>query len=226
VLVFSERDKDATMAGLMDHHLDHDAHVHDYRHQHIPRDDKGNPVYLVLPDALRVQYEEQMRLCEAAWREGEPLAVAEATTCAHLYRQPVPAWLEQAVVGLAMGRRSPLQAKRYTAAQIRFWRHMTVRDLKLDIDFSTGKARRITEISWEEAFERAAELLAKTPMAGSAATMRRDYCVVQGDLNAGRFGLSFNLKDRRYRLNGNPDPTPRPKPPYGASNDQDNARGK
>jgi hypothetical protein len=196
--------------------LDHDAHVHDCRHQWIPRDDKGAPIFLVLPPTLRAQYEEQMRLCEAAWREGEPLAVAEATTCAHLHRQPVPKWLEQAVVELAMGRRSPAQAKRYTAAQIRFWRHMTVRDLKLDIDFSTGKARRrIPKISWEEAFERAAELLAKTPMAGSAETMKRDYSMMQGDLNSGRFGKYFNLKDRRYRLNGNPDPAPRPKPPFG-----------
>jgi hypothetical protein len=37
--------------------------------------------------------------------------------------------------------------------------------------------------------------------------------MVQGDLNAGRFGRYFNLKERRYCLNGNPDLAPRPKPP-------------
>jgi hypothetical protein len=182
-------------------------------HHGIPRDAEGAPVFLILPPTLQAQYEEQMRACEAAWRVGEPLAVAEATTCTHNYRQPIPKWLERAVVELVMRGRSDQQAQRYDKAQIRLMRYMAVRDLKFDI--SQGKARRFTNISWEETYERAAESLVQTSAAGSAATMKADYARVLCDLKAGHSGKYFNLKDRRYRCNGFPDLTPRSKPPFG-----------
>ena len=147
-----------------------------------------------------------MAQCAAAWSEGEPLAVAEAVTWTHTHRQPIPKWLEEAVVGLAMMLRSKQQEKRYTEAGIRLRRYMTVRDLKLDINFAHGTARRITDISWETAFEKAAERLADTEAAGSAARIKSDYCKVQRDLNAGHGGRYFNLKDWRYCLNGDPNP--------------------
>lgn len=171
----------------------------------IPHDAKGVPIFLILPPGLRAKYEKQMEQCEAAWREGEQLAIAEAVTCTHIYRQPIPKWLEQAVVELAIGRRTAKQAKRYTEAEIRLQRYMTVRDLKLDIDFSKGTVRRITDISWDGAYEKAAEMLAGTQAAGSADTMKADYRRVQCDLKTGHSGKYFNLKDRRYRRNGQPD---------------------
>jgi hypothetical protein len=182
-------------------------------HHDIPRDAEGDPVFLILPAPMRADYEKVMANCEAAWRAGEPLAVAEAATCVHLYRQPIPKWLEQAIVELAINQRTKQQAKHYTEAQLQLRRYMTVRDLKLDINFSQETAKRIADISWEEAYERAAEILAGTSAAGSAATMKADYQKVQRNLNAGHGGKYFVLKDRRYRLNGKPDPSGQSKAP-------------
>jgi hypothetical protein len=162
-------------------------------HQGIPRDTDGNPIFLILPPGLQVQYEKRMAPCERAWRAGEPLAVAEATTWTHIHRQQIPKWLEQAVVELARGRRSQRQAKQHVEARIRLQRYMTVRDLK-------------ERFSWPEAYEKAADLLKRKVAAGSADTMKADYCKVQRDLKAGRSGKYFQLKDYRYRLNGDPDP--------------------
>jgi hypothetical protein len=154
-------------------------------HHDIPRDAEGNPIFLILPAPMRADYEEVMVSCEAAWRAGETLAVAEAATCVHLYRQPIPKWLEQAIVELAIGGRTKQQAKHYTEAQLQLKRYMAVRNLKLDINFTQGTARRVSAISWEAAYEKAAEILAETTAAGSAATMKADYYRVQRDLNAG-----------------------------------------
>jgi hypothetical protein len=66
---------------------------------------------LILPAGMRANYKQQMMQCKAAWREGEPLAVAEAQTRTHIYQQTIPAWLERAVVELAMVRRTKQQAK-------------------------------------------------------------------------------------------------------------------
>jgi hypothetical protein len=59
-------------------HLDHDSHLNDYRHQGIPRDDRGFPKVFILPATLQAQLDERLAQCEAAWRAGEPLAAAEA----------------------------------------------------------------------------------------------------------------------------------------------------
>lgn len=152
-----------------------------------------------------------MAACEAAWREGEPLAVAEAATWTHQYQQPIPAWLEQAIVELAMARRSDAQAKRHAESGLHLVRYMTVRDLKVGTPVGAsapGQPGRYTppavRMSWDEAREQAAELLAGTPAAGGADTMKRSYDIVKRDLKARHAGKYFTLKDRRYRHNGKP----------------------
>jgi hypothetical protein len=197
----------------MDDQLDHDAHVQDYRHQGIPRDANGVPIFLILPAALQAQLDEDLAQCEAAWREGEPLAVAEAVTLLRIHRQPNPMWLDQAVVELAIGRRTKGQATRHLEAMKRLVRYRTVRDLKIRCVTAKDGSKiyeRVgpDEISWEEAHERAFELLKGTLAAGSARTMKEHYGEVQRDLNEGRSGLYFNLKDRRYRDNKHQDSAP------------------
>jgi hypothetical protein len=182
-------------------------------HRGIPRDAEGNPIFLILPPATRERYEQQIAQCEAAWRGGEPLAVAEATTWTYLYRQPIPEWLERAIVELAIGRRTKEQAKRYLEAGKRMARYMAVRDLKTGMP---GHYDPIADVTWEEAFQLAAERLVGTSMAGSAETMKADYAKVKRDLKAKRSGKYFILKDWRYRNNGRPDPrgpTPAPELP-------------
>jgi hypothetical protein len=163
-------------------------------HRGIPRDANNDPIFLILPDGVRAKYQARMAACESAWREGgDPLVAAEATSWTHTHRQPIPAWLEQAIVDLAMARRSGAQAKRHAESGLHLVRYMTVRDLKVGM-------------TWDEAHNKAAEMLAKTPAAGSADTMKSSYAKVRRDLKARHAGKYFTLKDRRYSNNGGPDP--------------------
>jgi hypothetical protein len=171
--------------------------------QGIPRDAKGVPIFLILPTGVRKKYEQLLKACEDAWREGEPLALAEAMTWVTLHRQPNPMWLEQAVIELAVGKRTKKQAKRYAEAQKKLTRYQTVRDLRVGIPGLYGPAGKM---SWEEAREKAAELLAESPAAGSDSTMKDSYDEVKQHLKHGHFGRYFMLKDWRYRQNGKPDP--------------------
>jgi hypothetical protein len=146
--------------------------------------------------------------CEAAWREGEPLAVAMAQTLTHHHRQPPPAWLEQAVVDLAIGRRSDKQAQRHAESGIHLMRYMTVRDLKIGTPSSSGRyIPPAVRMTWDDAYNQAAEMLAGTPGAGAASTMKKSYAKVRSELDAGHSGRFFTLQDRRYRHNGRPDPS-------------------
>ena len=61
----------------------------DEAHRGIPRDTNGDPIFLILPEGVRMKYQAGMTACEMAWREGESLAIAEAATLTHLYRQPM-----------------------------------------------------------------------------------------------------------------------------------------
>lgn len=175
----------------------------DEAHRGIPRDTNGDPIFLILPEGVRMKYQAGMTACEMAWREGESLAIAEAATLTHLYRQPMPAWLEQAIVELAMAQRNKDQAKRHAANEIHLMRYMTVRDLKVGTPSHNKQYVPPTvRVSWDDAYEKAAEILSGSRAAGSAATMKADYAKVRRDLNARRHGKYFTLKDRRYRQLG------------------------
>lgn len=186
-------------------------------HPGIPRDANGDPIFLILPDGVRAKYQARMTACEAAWRErGDPLVVSDATSWTHVHRQPIPAWLEQATVELAMARRSDDQAKRHVEAGIHLVRYRTVRDLKVGTPGQNGRyIPPAVGMTWPEAYEQAAEMLAGTPAEASAETMKADYAKVRRDLKAGHAGKYFTLKDRRYSRNGKPDLGVLPKPPFG-----------
>jgi hypothetical protein len=172
--------------------LDHDAHVNDYRHRHIPRDANGDPVYLILPPAIRADYERRISACEAAWKEGEPLAVSEAVAWTTLFRQVNPKWLDQAVFDLALSKRTPRQVERYRDAMKRSIRYQYVRNLN-----NEGEG-----VTWDEAYAEASILLEGTHAAGSVDTMKREYTKAAGDLKRGRGGRYHMLNDKRLRKPG------------------------
>jgi hypothetical protein len=160
---------------------------------------------------MRAKYQARMARCEAAWCEGEPLAVAEAATWTHLHRQPIPAWLADAIVELTVKGRTPAQAKRHQEAQKDLTRYRLVCALK-----EAGW-------SWLEAYARASGMLEGTLAKGDEETMARSYKAVKDDLKKGRWGEYFTLKDWRYRNNGKPDSNG---PTHAPVTDQGNARGK
>jgi len=159
-------------------------------------------------ELIRAKRQERMAACEAAWREGEVLAIAEAMTWARAYNPHVPAWLEEAVVQLAIAVRRDQQAKNYAQAAIRLKRYMAVRDLKFGRPVvADGKLRYVPQVpkkTWPKAFVQASELLAKTSAAGSPDMMKDAYYSVRNHLDRGQSGKYFNLKDPRYRHNGRP----------------------
>jgi hypothetical protein len=168
-------------------------------HRGIPRDAKGVPIFLILPPALQERYDKQMAQCEAWWRGGEPLAAAEAAVRSQLYRQPIPAWLADAIVELAVKGRTPKRAQQYQEDQKNRVGYEWVRDLKA----AKRKGQRTT---WLEAYAEASSMLEGTLAQGDEDTMSRAYKIVKHDLRARRGHKYFMLKDWRYRNNGKPDP--------------------
>ena len=183
-------------------------------HAGIPRDANGDPVFLILPPVMRARYDEKMAQCESAWREGESLAVAEAIVLACIYRQPISSWLADAVVQLAVRRRTKTQAKRHREAQKNFARYSLVRDLKVGIPGLYGPDD--AGLTWPDAWNEASRLLEGTLAKGDDDTIKRAYADVKRDLKAGRSGKYFTLKDWRYRNNGKPDPNGPAKAPIKA----------
>lgn len=160
---------------------ENDPALIELKHQHIPQDAKGDPVYLILPQGLRRTYDSWMANLEAFWLATEdPSAVGEAHTLTLLYRQVSPPWLDVAVHSLAEKRRTKKHAKAVRERFIRSARYMAVRDAK-----ACG-------LTWDEAYAAAERECASNPvLAGSADTMRRAYLAVTADRKAGRLGLYF-----------------------------------
>ena len=152
-------------------------------YEHIPRDAKGDPVFLILPDGVRASYDRKMPQCEAGWRAtGDPWAVSQAHTLTRLHRQVAPLWLDDAVFGLAARRRTRAHDKRAHEAEVRLMRYMAVRDAHAE------------GLSFEKAYVHAAKALPLWNPAiprVSANTMRLTYQTVKKDLKAGRGGRYF-----------------------------------
>jgi hypothetical protein len=171
----------------------------DHPHRHIPRDDKGDPIFLILPAADQAKLEQRLAQCRTAWDEGEPLAFADAVSVLKIYRQPPPLWVAEAATMLAMNRRGKREAKRHLEAMQRLTRYIAVRDLKVGIPGHYEPAH--AELTWPQAFERAADVLKC-----SVASVKADYARVRRDLKAGHHGKYYILQHWRFRHNGRPDP--------------------
>jgi len=153
----------------------------------IPRDSNGDPIFLVLPPAIQARYDRRMKRCERAWQATRnPLAFAEATTWAYFYRQPHPAWLHEASWVLAIKRQGKTHATRALNAAVFLQRYQAVRDAH----YKDG-------LSWEDAYDRAAERSASTSWKAEARTMKAAYIRVKKDLKSGRGGLYFTPKWHR-----------------------------
>jgi hypothetical protein len=189
LLGVSRRDKNATKGLNM-------PAIQDTEIQEIPRDANGKPIFLILPPGVQASYDRKMKNCETGWTAtGDPWAVAEAHTWAHLHRQPSSAWLDDAVWALACQRRTKRHAKRAREAQIRIARYDTVRAARLIKDPKTKK-----KLSWTKACELAAENLADKPdLAADSEKMWKAYKQVKKHLKEGRGGLYFTPKEQRRR---------------------------
>jgi hypothetical protein len=146
-------------------------------HRDIPKDANGDPIFLVLPDGVRAKYERKLAKCERGWRaSGDPAFIAEAEIHAHLHRQPKPLWHSEAVLELCAKRRTKGYATRVYNAAVRRMRYEAVRE---------AERRGMT---WNDAYEAAAEALHGTRAAGAASTMKDAYVEVAADFKNGRGG--------------------------------------
>jgi hypothetical protein len=151
-------------------------------HAGIPRDANGDPIFLILPPAMQAEYDRKLAACWAGWEATkDPAAPLEALILAHCYRQTTTNhfWLVEAACTLMLKRRTKGYITRHYNATIRWMRYAAVRD-----------AER-TGLSWDDAYEDAAQKLANTNARGEARTMRGAYDEVIGDLRAGRGALYF-----------------------------------
>ena len=149
-------------------------------HAGIPRDANGDPLFLILPSAMRAEYERKLAACEAGWQATrDPAAVMEAMTLAACYRQPIQlsSWIiEAACAALGKRRTKGHMTRRYNAT-IRWMRYAAVRDA-----VRSG-------LNWDDAYVEAERTLAKTPAAADRLTMKDDYIRVARDLREGRSAL-------------------------------------
>src|SRR5262249_635115 len=154
-------------------------------HHGIPRDSSGLPIFFILPPGVQASYDQKMKQCERGWQATrDPLAVAEAVTWACLHRQPPPAWVHEANWVVATKRRGQAHAKRAHEAAVRLMRYQAVRDAH----YKDG-------LFWNDAYERATEVLALHPWAAAkSGTMKAAYIQVKKDLKSGRGGLYFMPK--------------------------------
>ena len=154
-------------------------------HQNIPRDDRGNPIFLILPTGVGASYERRMESCRSAWETThDPAAVSEAATYVFLHRQPIPRWLHDAIVQLAADRRTKTHANRAIDRAKHSMRYQAVRDA------------RKSGLTWERSYERASEDLAGTSAAAEPGTMKDSYGEVAGALKNGRGGLYNSIQIR------------------------------
>jgi hypothetical protein len=83
----------------------------------------------LLPPAIRACYEEQLAHCQRVWETTQdPLAVAEAITWTHHYRQPIEPWVEEAAVRALARVRSKAQTRRHRDNMRDFDRYCFIRD--------------------------------------------------------------------------------------------------
>lgn len=145
---------------------------------------------LVPLSAVLAKFEDRLTACRRTWDDtGDPLAVAEGIGWVHCYQQPIPEWLEEAAVRALMQIRTDRQAKRHREAMEHLRRWRMVKDVKA----------LEPKLSWTDAAERAAQILAAEGRFIEPGTIWESYKTVQRDMRARRTGKYWTLKDRRYR---------------------------
>jgi hypothetical protein len=158
-------------------------------HYNIPRGRDGSPIFFILPPAVQRDYDQKLARCERGWHATKnPGFIKEAQIWTHLHRQPPLLWLSEAVIALAERRQGKGHATRALRAAIRLMRYQAVLRAPRPGTYDVQTGRRIT---WDDAYEYAAQALAKTRACGKASTMKEDYRQVRKDFKEGRSGLYY-----------------------------------
>lgn len=158
-----------------------------------------------LPPEIRAGFERKLEACRRAWEATkDPLAVAEAISLTHWYRQDIVPWLEEAAVQALVRSRSKARAKQHRIDMKHFMRWRFLKDLKgryvKDSEEHTHWQRNAPgKPSWKRAREVVAEELAKCGDHVEPDTVQDSYEMVEDDMKAGHGGKYFLLKDKRYR---------------------------
>ena len=119
--------------------------------------------------------------CRKMWEETQdPVALIEALGWLRQSQQPIPSWMESALVRALTAARSHEQADRHADNERHAFRWMYVRHFK-----NAGA-------TWEQAYERAVEALEGTWAAASFDTVKKSYATVQRALKEGRIS-SFQI---------------------------------
>jgi len=152
-------------------------------HPGIPCDADGIPIFFVLPPSIKARYDEKMRRCEARWRAtSDPAFVSEALRLTGWHRQPPASWVVEAACDLITARRTKEHTTRAHNAAVRLRRYEAVR------------AARAGGLTWEEAYKRAAEDLARVPdVRCKPASMKAAYKTVKRDLRQGHFAARYGI---------------------------------
>lgn len=142
---------------------------------------------------------DQLRACENAWREGSLPALAKAIQLCHRYERPLPAWAVHGALAAVSaqfdastaGRRGRLANRKVAHQQdmIHYARWDAVKELRDRREELGGIAS-----TWEEAYAAVAELLEGTEAAGSEATIKRSYQLVERAFRNGE-GARFYQAD-------------------------------
>jgi len=152
---------------------------------------------------IRTRHEERLAHLRRVWETtGDPLAVAEAITLTHHYRQPIEPWIEEAAIRALVKVRSKAQAKRYRDGMIDLDRYTFIRDgvdggFRQEIPEDGGKVRVLSiPATWEQAKQAAAEHFGidEETVWKSYKRIRRQF----RERQTSRFRY-WTLKDARYR---------------------------
>jgi hypothetical protein len=120
----------------------------------------------------RVAYERVMAVLRKAWETRDPLALADALTWVSVHEQPVPQWLEQAVIQVLLQSRPPIAIRRHRERMAHYRRYQCVEN---------GKA---AGLSLEEAYFAAAERLGDVGWE----MVKKSHDIVRDDCRDGRAG--------------------------------------
>jgi len=157
------------------------------------------------PDASDAEWRQrhfarEIQACRRAFLAGVTPAIAEAADVCRLYDQPPPEWLCQAIGDLVQQRRTPAEAKRSLEDEVHYARWDMVRECR-ERGLEQKKSGDDSVGTWERAYEKAADLLAKTAAAGTPERMAKSYMKVERDFREGHaVGRYWIPMDRRFRL--------------------------
>jgi hypothetical protein len=124
---------------------------------------------------------------EKAYHQGLLLAAADAVLICHMWRQPPPDWLPDAVAVAISRRTTKIEKKRRRQDMIHYARWSAVQALRerrneLLRDFGDDSG-----MTWEKCWAMVSTLLENTDAAGSEDTIKASYALVQRDGGTGRF---------------------------------------